>query len=488
MLWDVGFQLSSAATAGLILFTPGLTQAMVRWLPGFSGGFLTSGFLAETSVASAAKGVLQGLLQDGLIVTLAANITTLPLVVYYFGRLSLISLLTNLLILPVQPLIMFGGIGGLALGLMGLTIPAQAVLWLPWLSLAWTVRMVQWSASLPGASLEILAYGPGALILTYAAIFGFSWRQRLAGWMGRVRAKLGAWRGPDWGGMMAGPTGVGMVGAVAILVWVAALGQPDGYLHVYFLDVGQGDGILVQTPSGRQVLVDGGLSPQVLYSELGAVMPFWDRSLDLVIASHPDGDHIGAQEVLPQRYRIDRAVDSVPAQASVDGDVWRTAMSAAGAPVSLQSAGGWIDLGDGVAVWVVWPTAAGMTGEGSDNENSLVLRLVYGAFSVLLTGDAGIPAETAMLAAGEPVGSTILKAGHHGSRYSTGEAFVQAVNPALAVIQVGENRYGHPTQEALDRLAGRLILRNDRHGRIHVRTDGEQMWLITEQGAALAGR
>ncbi|MBP9072271.1 MAG: ComEC/Rec2 family competence protein, partial [Caldilineaceae bacterium] len=135
MLWDVGFQLSSAATAGLILFTPGLTQAVGRWLPGFSGGFLTSGFLAQSGVASAAKGVLQGLFQDGLIVTLAANVTTLPLVVFYFGRLSLISLLTNILILPVQPLIMFGGIGGLAFGLMGLTILAQVVLWLPWLSL-----------------------------------------------------------------------------------------------------------------------------------------------------------------------------------------------------------------------------------------------------------------------------------------------------------------------------------------------------------------
>ena len=81
-----------------------------------------------------------------------------------------------------------------------------------------------------------------------------------------------------------------------------------------------------------------------------------------------------------------------------------------------------------------------------------------------------------------PVAATILKAGHHGSRYSTGEAFVQAVNPAVAVIQVGENRYGHPTDETLARLAGRLILRNDRNGRIHVRTDGEKMWLMTERG------
>jgi len=216
-------------------------------------------------------------------------------------------------------------------------------------------------------------------------------------------------------------------------------------------------------------------------------MPFWDRSLDLVIASHPDGDHIGAQEVLPQRFHIDQAVNSVPAQASEDGEAWRTAMSDAGVPVDLQSAGGWIDLGDGVALWVVWPSAHGVSGEGSDNENSLVLRLVYGEFSVLLTGDAGIPAETAMLAGELPVTATLLKAGHHGSRYSTGEAFVQAVNPAVAIIQVGENRYGHPTDETLARLNGRLILRNDRHGRIHVRTDGEQMWLSTERGHVPTG-
>jgi competence protein ComEC len=371
------------------------------------------------------------------------------------------------------------------LGLIGLTLPAQAVLWLPWLSLAWTVKMVQWSASLPGASLEIFGYGSGGLLLTYAGLFAVANRRRMAGWSARLGRRLGALRWPSWGRWVAGPTGVGLMGAAAILVWSAALAQPDGYLHVHFLDVGQGDGIFIQTPSGRQVLVDGGLSPQMLYSELGAVMPFWDRSLDLVIASHPDGDHIGAQEVLPQRFHIERALDSIPAQASADGEAWRTAMASAGVAVDLQSAGGWIDLGDGAALWVLWPTADGTMGEESDNENSLVVRLVYGAFSVLLTGDAGIPAETDMLAAGEPVASTVLKAGHHGSRHSTGEAFVQAVDPSLVVIQVGENRYGHPTDEVLVRLTGRRILRNDHHGRIHLRTDGRLMWVLAERGKGL---
>ena len=103
-------------------------------------------------------------------------------------------------------------------------------------------------------------------------------------------------------------------------------------------------------------------------------------------------------------------------------------MAAASATVHLQHAGGWVDLGDGVALWVVWPPPEGYSGEDADNENSLVARLVYGNVSVLLTGDAGKPAEAGMLAAGAPVGSTVLKVGHHGSTSSSSLPFIAAVN------------------------------------------------------------
>ncbi|MEZ4639434.1 MAG: MBL fold metallo-hydrolase [Caldilineaceae bacterium] len=272
----------------------------------------------------------------------------------------------------------------------------------------------------------------------------------------------------------------------AFLVWRIVLTQPDGYLHVYFLDVGQGDGIFVQMPSGRQVLIDGGADPQRLFAELGEVMPFWDRSIDLLVLTHPDLDHMGAQLTLTERFQVEQAVVSNVTMDDEDGEQWRTVMAFAGTSLSIQGAGGWLDLGDSAALWTVWPpdeNAVRLIGVDGDNKNerSLVQKLVYGEFTVLLTGDAGLPSEAEMVRQGEPLAAQVLKVGHHGSTSSTGEAWIDAVNPTVAVIQVGENRYGHPHEEVIDLLAGRLVLRNDEHGRVHIWSDGRLMWIEVER-------
>ena len=473
-LWDVGFELSSAATAGLILFSPGLTATLKRLWPGMAwGGHLTGGLAAQSGL------LLFGLLQDGLLVTLAANLTTLPLVVYYFGRLSLVSLLSNLLIAPVQPFIMLWGGAGLLVGLAGVDWLAQPLLWIPYLCLLWTVGMVRWSAALPWASLEVFGYGVGSLFLTYGLLFGWHWRaglMKLLRWRPRISTPV-LWR---W----SSAVGLPALGIGALLLWQVLLSRPDGALHLWFLDIGQGDGILVQTPSGRQILIDGGSDSQRLFAQLGGVMPFWDRSLDLVVATHPDWDHMGGQIGLPDRFAIGQALVSENLYENADFDDWRTGMAEIGVSIVSQSQGGWIDLGDGVALWVLWPRPEERmppVEEDDKNERSLVLRLVYGEFSVLLTGDAGLPAEKAMTSDRQPLAAHILKVGHHGSRSSTSPDFVQAVQPEVAVIQVGENRYGHPAEDVLDTLAGRLVLRNDLHGRIYVRSDGMRMWIETER-------
>jgi competence protein ComEC len=176
------------------------------------------------------------------------------------------------------------------------------------------------------------------------------------------------------------------------------------------------------------------------------------------------------------------ALDTAASQANPAGELWRRSLTGAEVAVELMQAGGWVDLGDGVALWALWPPPEGVSGENADNENSLVLKLVYGNFSVLLTGDAGLPSEAAWLRQGAPVQATALKVGHHGSNSSTGDALVASVSPQVAVIQVGEgNSYGHPTQEVLDNLAGRLVLRNDLHGRVHLWSDGRQIWVETEK-------
>ncbi|MEZ4712674.1 MAG: ComEC/Rec2 family competence protein [Caldilineaceae bacterium] len=475
-LWDVGFQLSSAATAGLILFSPGITAAAQRLWPRWQGGYLTN--LDDHSESFSISNMLFAFLQDGFLVTIAANITTLPLVVYYFGRLSIVSLLTNLLISPVQSLIMLWGTAGILVGVTGLTWVAWLILLIPWLSLVWTVAIVQWTASLPAASLDIVGYNGTSLFVTYLLIFGMYWRKSL--WQNVQKWLTHSLE--QWQSRILGPTAAGVLGVGCVLVWAGALAQPDGRLHVYFLDIGQGSGIFVETPSGRQVLIDGGASPQALFSELGSVMPFWDRSIDLLVLSHPDADHMDAQVQVPERYQVTTALNTQFSQAHDDSALWRAAMSAGNVDVQLQHLGGWVDLGDGVSLWMIWPPAGGFVTEDTKNENSLVLKLVYGEFSVILTGDAGRPSEAEWIKSGAPIASTVLAVGHHGSSTATSPEFLQVVGAPIAVIQSGvDNSYGHPHQEVLDALGERTILRNDIQGRIHIWSDGEQMWIQTEK-------
>lgn len=481
-LWDVGLQLSSSATAGLILFQPPLSEAYRRFTQ-------TWGHRLDPAARWQAAGrQISGFFNEGLVVTLAASISTLPLVIFYFGRLSAVSLLTNVLILPLQPLIMLGGSAALVAGLLagGWATP---LLWLPWLGLAWTVGVVEWTADLPGASLEIAGYGVPALVLTYIGLAIWRWGAPLRAVIGRLRTVSGRLRP---GRLVSGSALAGLSMAT-ILLWHGALAAPDGYLHLWFLDIGQGDGILVQTPAGRQLLIDGGADPALLLSELGAVMPFYDRTLDVALLTHQDTDHMGGQSGLPRRMTIGQAIDTVNAEAAPELAVWRQEMTAAGTAITQSHAGGWLDLGNGVALWVLWPPPEPVTGDNADNENSLVTRLVYGNFSALLTGDAGIPTEKALIAAGAPLASTVLKVGHHGSEHSSSAAFLRAVAPALAVIQVGtDNDYGHPHQAVLAALTAwnpvMPVLRTDQAGRIHLWTDGEKMWVETEQGATIFGR
>jgi len=464
-LWDVGLQLSSAATAGLMLVAPGMSASFHR-------------FLARWHLERISRRPAGSFFEESVMVTLAANITTLPLVVYYFGRMSIVSLLTNTLILPAQPPILLAGSSGVVAGIAGLESVGQAILTIPWLCLSWTVRVVQWSASLPGADLKLTHFGLPAMLAIYALLALVQGQARLQHLRDRVRS----WTIQRGWQRLASPVPVGGLAAIALLTWTAAIALPDGRLHLWFLNIGQGDGILIQTPSGRQVLIDGGASPEVLFSELGAVMPFWDRTLDLLLLTHADSDHMAAQTEIPARYRVGQAIHSTHAAQHPEEAIWRKRMAAAGVTVTTMADGGWIDLGDGVALWVLAPALGGYAGTEADNENSLVTKLVYGNFSALFTGDAGPASEARMIGRGAPLQSTVLKLSHHGSRSSSGQSFLDAVLPSFAVIQVGAgNKYDHPAPDVLDRLGPTTVLRNDLDGRIHLQSDGVTLWIAHEQ-------
>jgi competence protein ComEC len=299
---------------------------------------------------------------------------------------------------------------------------------------------------------------------------------------------------------LAGWPGVGLLAVVVAIAWLAGRGLPDGRLHVYFLDVGQGDAIFVRTPDGRQILVDGGPSPEALLNQLGDVMPFWDRSLDLVVLTHPDADHMTGLVALLERYQVTQALDDLNSDGMVASGAPSGGMTEADL-AQLRAATSWLAqvarpgtrrvraspgmrLVIGKSTFTVLSTGLTRSGPSAagNNNDSLVLRLDYGTTSFLLTGDAEREAETEMLRAGLPLRADVMKVGHHGSSRSTSAPFVIAVKPRLAVIQVGAgNRFGQPQPDVLQRLAASRVLRTDQSGRIEVISDDEKLWLKTER-------
>ena len=284
---------------------------------------------------------------------------------------------------------------------------------------------------------------------------------------------------------------LGVLAFLVIVAWLALRQLPDGRLHVYFLDVGQGDATLVQTPDGRQILIDGGPNPTALLSELSAVLPFWDRSLDLVVLTHPDGDHLTGLLAVLDRYQVGRVLDTSQTDAASLAAAWRERLAKGNIPRTTAQRGMRIPFGD-VMLTVLHPSSKPLTGTASDdNNNSIVLRIDYGPTSLLLTGDAESEAEADIIKAGLPLQADVLKIGHHGSNGSTSAPFLVAVTPSEAVIQVGaDNSFGHPAREVLKRLmdARAEILRTDTNGRIEAVSDGRKLSVKVSRWPTVTGR
>jgi len=272
---------------------------------------------------------------------------------------------------------------------------------------------------------------------------------------------------------------------VALLVWVAAFSLPDGKLHVTFLDVGQGDAIFIQTPQGQKILVDGGPSPTLLLAALGRRMPFWDRTIDLVVLTHPHDDHLNGLIPVLERYQTKAFLDGGQKHPTPAYTRCLELVREKSIPYRLARAGMQIQLGRTLQIKVLHPQNELLSGTRSDvNNNSIVLRLVYGRISFLLPGDVEEAAEAVLLSHPDDLGSTVLKVPHHGSDTSLNLRFLEAVHPQLAIIQVGaDNKFGQPAPATLARLAeyGIKVLRTDQNGPVEVISDGERYWLKTER-------
>lgn len=257
-----------------------------------------------------------------------------------------------------------------------------------------------------------------------------------------------------------------------------------GILKVAFLDIGQGDAIYIESPSGNQMLIDGGAGKAVL-RELSKVMPFYDRSLDVVLATHADSDHVGGLPNVLGKYKVGLFLETgVPGESSAYQELESRIMNyelSGKVKKVLVRRGMVVDLGQGAILEILFPDRdpSGM----ETNTASIVARLVYGENEFLLTGDSPSAIEHYLISLdGAHQGSLqsdVLKAGHHGSKTSTSPEFVSAVSPEYAIVSAGkDNRYGHPHQEVLDTLTnfGAKILRTDEIGRIVFKSDGVNLW------------
>ena len=255
----------------------------------------------------------------------------------------------------------------------------------------------------------------------------------------------------------------------------------NGILTVVFLNVGQGDAIFIESPSGNQMLIDGGPGKSVL-RELSKVMPFYDRSIDAVLATHADQDHVGGLPDVLNRYKVDLFFETGNPGPSSSYEELKAMIEKLKIERLEARRGMIVDLGGGTILEIIFPDRdpSGM----ETNMSSIVARLVYGENEFLLTGDSPIAIERYLVSLdGAHQGdlkSDVLKAGHHGSKTSTGPEFVAVVAPKYGIISAGkDNRYGHPTAEVLETLtkAGATILRTDRDGRIIFKSDGIKLEL-----------
>ncbi len=274
---------------------------------------------------------------------------------------------------------------------------------------------------------------------------------------------------------------------IAILVWAVALTMPDDKLHVSFLDVGQGDAILVQLPSRQNILIDGGPDPQRINLELSEKLPFWDRTIDLVISTQPQADHItGLVEVL-QRYKVKQVLEPGVPYDSLIYEEWLKLVEQKQIKHEIARAGQEIDLHNGIRIEVLNPPSPLFEGTSHDvDNNGVVLRLSWGEVSFLFTADIRQEAEFELVGQRANLRSTVLKVPHHGSNTSTTPQFLAVVDPQIAVISVGaDNPFGHPGAEVVERLEERLgkdkVYLTSENGTIELITDGQRLWVSPER-------
>jgi len=470
---DAGFQLSAAATAGLIAWgspIAGLLERRAAFVP--------------TPI------------RDCLGVSLAAQAATLPIILLTFGRLALIAPAANLAAVPLVPPAMAAGLAALGAGALA---QAGAPSWLTgllampaWALLTALVGIVELAASVPGASAS-LPFPANSMVAAVAAALLCPMHRALTRG-GAAGDPIGADRGSSHGvrrsatspspasrspaGRRTSPIhrwAVFGAASAVILAGCVVSARPDGSVHVIVLDVGQGDAILVEGDRGGRILVDGGPDGVTLAAALDRYVPPWDRRLDAIVLTHPHDDHVAGLVEALDRYRVDCVFESGLSLATPSYEAWQEVLDAHGLEAGRLATGDSIRL-DGATLRVLWPDpdvspAPGTASENRQvNDRSIVLLGEFAGRRFLLTGDMEDDVDPLLLARGLPR-VDLLKVAHHGSATASSEAMLAALRPSVAIVSVGaDNDFGHPAGSTLARLRehSSTVLRTDQSGSVEV--------------------
>lgn len=444
-LWDAGFQLSFAATLGLVLYAgalqDGFQRLLARWL--------------QPSLAQR----LAGIAGAYLLFTLAAQLTTLPIMMVQFKQVSLLALLANPLVLPVQPAVMI--LSGLAL-IGGLIHPllGQGLAYLAWPFTAYTIRAVEWLATLPWGVFDLGEISLVFVALVYAVLFGLT----LSGtaWL---RSPAAFFRS-----LLTPQVTLTVFGVGAILTWTAVLSIPDGRLHLTVLEAGPPVSLLIETPGGRFLLINGSPPVDQVNQAIGQRLPLFNRRLEGVLETSADPAGLRALPQILASFLANRVWWALPG--TIKNADFNTSQYLEDKRMMVEPMvpGQRLALGRGAGLEVL-----------QTSEANASISLEYGGFRALIwaSSQAGA-ALPAALADGRPYTMLILDASDLGS--SALPSLVTTSRPQVVLLSVAAgNRSGPPSAETLKAVQGYTLLRTDQNGWIEVSTDGERMWVEVEK-------
>jgi competence protein ComEC len=443
--WDVSFQLSFMATLGLVLYAEPFSLAF---------GQFFSRIFSPQSVSR-----LVGYSGEYLLFTLAAQLTTLPVSAYHFKQIAPVSLLANFLILPAQPAVMI--LGGLAVvvGMVFLSL-GKILAVLAWPFAAFTIRVVELFAGFPSGIITLGSYSLVSVSLFYGVLMALTFgREQMSKLASAVRPGL----------VLA------IFGALTIFVWQPAINQPDGKLHLTLLDVSSGaqsgDAILIRTPGGRNLLINGGPSTRKLSDSLGRRLPLMHRDLDFLLVGSTREHQVASLPELIRRYPPGEVIWAGEVEASRSAFHLSQQLVESGHQLTFADAGQLLDLGQGAHLHIL---SAGRRGA--------IYLVEWRNFRALLP--MGITfKEIEDLRLGKDIGEvTALLLAENGYGPANPQEWIENLHPRVILLSIAPgDAFKLPSEETMQAVGGYSLMRTDRNGWIQMTTDGEQIWVEVEK-------